>query len=84
MNESADGLADLLVAPHEEVATALDRHELRARDAGRRVGGGSVGSEGVVPSMDNQGGNRQLLEREPVRGEVRDEPVEDRAVTPGA
>jgi hypothetical protein len=41
------------------------------------------GAEVVVPGVDDQRRDRELLEREPVRCEVRDEPVEDRAVAPG-
>ena len=37
-------LANLVVVPHEDVATAFDRHNLGAQDAGRRRSGGSARS----------------------------------------
>jgi hypothetical protein len=67
---------------HKDVATSIDRHELRTRDVRCGGSGERVQSEGVVPSMDDERRDRQLLEWEPVRCEARDEPVEDRAPAP--
>ena len=54
LNERADGLTDLVVVTHEDVATPLDRLELRTWDTGRRLGGEPVRGEMIVPRIDDQ------------------------------
>jgi hypothetical protein len=83
-DERFNRLSDLGVVPEEPMTTAFDADELGARDAGCRLGRESIWRERrVVSCVDDQGRNGDLLEGEPVRGEVRDEPVEDSTLAPG-
>ncbi len=63
---------DLGGVSEEPVATAFDADELGSRDAGRRTGGEPIRRERVVvPGVDDQRRNGDLLEGEPVRSWAR-------------
>ena len=83
-DERTDRVPYLRGVAKEPVATPFDAGELRAGDALCRPDGEPVRRERrVVPGVDDQRRNGYLLEGEPVRGDVRDEPVEDGTVAPG-